>query len=92
MQGLLQEALSRLSPLSGAQGLVRAAEIGPAPAAEGAALPEPMPWIHLAANRSGQLIENQDDASYRPGVAGEQRTAGVLTCLERTEYRVLDSV
>jgi hypothetical protein len=33
-----------------------------------------------------------DDASYRAGVAGEQRTAGVLAGLERDGYRVLHSI
>jgi hypothetical protein len=51
-----------------------------------------MPWTDLAANRPGQLIEDQVDASYRAGVAGEQRTAGVLAGLERIGYRVLHSV
>ncbi|HEX9226814.1 MAG TPA: nuclease-related domain-containing protein, partial [Arthrobacter sp.] len=46
----------------------------------------------LAGNRPGQRIEALDDASYRAGVAGEQRTAGVLAGLERQGYRVLHSL
>lgn len=37
-------------------------------------------------------IETRENASYRAGVAGEQRTAGVLAVLERAGYRVLHSV
>ncbi|NVM96075.1 NERD domain-containing protein [Arthrobacter wenxiniae] len=56
------------------------------------ATPTVLPWTDLTANRPGQLIENQDDASYRAGVAGEQRTAGVVAGLERSGFRVLHSV
>lgn len=51
-----------------------------------------LPWHDLAGNRPGQRIEALDDASYRAGVAGEQRTAGVLAGLERQGYRVLHSL
>lgn len=51
-----------------------------------------MPWRDLARNRPGMLIENLDDASYRAGVAGEQRTAGVLAGLACDGYKVLHSV
>lgn len=51
-----------------------------------------VPWQDLSANRPGMLIENLDDVSYRAGVAGEQRTAGVLAGLEREGYKVLHSV
>jgi hypothetical protein len=51
-----------------------------------------MPWRDLGGNRPGQLIENLEDSSYKAGVAGEQRTAGVLAGLEREGYRVLHSI
>lgn len=51
-----------------------------------------MAWEDLARNRPGMLIEDLDDASYRAGVAGEQRTAGVLAGLERDGYKVLHSI
>lgn len=91
---LLQRALAGLSPRGAARRLIQAAQTGetvprpaPAPPAVNA-----LPWTDLAAHRPGQLIETQEDASYRAGVAGEQRTAGVLAGLERSGYRVLHSV
>lgn len=87
---MLEQALAGLSPFTaaGRQTLPPVQSVA-APAAPAAML---MPWTDLAANRPGQLIEAQEDASYRAGVAGEQRTAGVLAGLERTGYRVLHSV
>jgi hypothetical protein len=88
---LLQRALAGLSPLTAARRLIAAAQLGEAPEAQPPVL-NVLPWSDLSANRPGQLIENQGDASYRAGVAGEQRTAGVLAGLERGGYRVLHSV
>lgn len=88
---LLQRALAGLSPLTAARRLIAAAQLGEAPEPQPSLL-NVLPWSDLSANRPGQLIENQDDASYRAGVAGEQRTAGVLAGLERDGYRVLHSV
>jgi hypothetical protein len=51
-----------------------------------------MPWEDLAENRPGQRIEHLEDPSYRAGVAGEQRTAGILAGLERRGYRVLHAL
>ncbi|MBG0738888.1 NERD domain-containing protein [Paeniglutamicibacter antarcticus] len=89
---LLQRALAGLSPLTAARHFIHAAQSG-----ETHLLPSPpavdvLPWTDLAAHRPGQLIDGHEDASYRAGVAGEQRTAGVLAGLERTGYRILHSV
>lgn len=89
--GLLQRALKGLSPAAAERRLQTAQPGGTALQPVPAAL-SVLPWTDLAANRPGHLIENQDDASYRAGVAGEQRTAGVLAGLEREGYRVLHSV
>jgi hypothetical protein len=89
---LLQRALAGLSPHGAARRLIQAAQTGETPAPPAAPAVTTMPWTDLAAHRPGQLIENQEDASYRAGVAGEQRTAGVLAGLERSGYRVLHSV
>lgn len=51
-----------------------------------------MPWSDLALNSPGRSIAELDDASYKAGVAGEQRTAGVLSPLERQGYRILNSI
>jgi hypothetical protein len=89
--GLLRQALAGLSPSTlvattpAAQAVVEAA---PAPTPTS----QVMPWQDLSGNRPGQLLENLDDASYRAGVAGEQRTAGVLAALERDGYKVLHSI
>ncbi|WP_083341337.1 hypothetical protein [Pseudarthrobacter chlorophenolicus] len=70
-----------------------AAQEGPALIKEDEAiLPAHLPWKDLAANRPGQRIEHMDDDTYRAGVAGEQRTAGVLAILERRGYQVLHSL
>lgn len=87
---LLQQALAGLSTLPAARRLNAVAQMG-----EVRELPPKqsvLPWSDLAANRTGQLIENLEDASYRAGVAGEQRTAGVLAGLEHKGYRVLHAV
>jgi hypothetical protein len=89
-QDLLLRALAGLSPVNAARRFIQAARQGEAPSPE--LVPNTLPWTDLAAQRPGQLIENLDDASYRAGVAGEQRTAGVLSVLERSGYRVLHSV
>lgn len=89
---LLQRALAGLSPVVAARRFIHAAQVGEVPAETEPAPGYVLPWTDLAANRPGQLIETQDDASYRAGVAGEQRTAGVLAGLERNGYRVLHSV
>ena len=80
-----------LAALTGTPGMGLAAE---AALDEMAAAPEQpvVPWYDLAGNRPGQRIEEMEDASYRAGVAGEQRTAGVLAGLERQGYRVLHSL
>lgn len=88
--GLLRQALAGLAP-----GNAPSQQPTPEPPPEMVAAPEPkaaLPWQDLARHRPGMLIENLDDASYRAGVAGEQRTAGVLSVLEREGYRVLHSV
>ncbi|NSX37164.1 NERD domain-containing protein [Pseudarthrobacter oxydans] len=90
--GLLRQALAGLSPNT----QPFTAPVGPA-AVEAVPTPAPrasqvVPWLDLSANRPGQLIENLDDTSYKAGVAGEQRTAGVLAGLEREGYRALHSV
>lgn len=86
---MLQRALAGLAPgASPAESL----PVAGVPV-EQAVSPKPLlPWIDLAGNRPGQLIENLDDASYKAGVAGEQRTAGVLAGLEREGYKVLHSI
>lgn len=81
---LLDVALSELTGSAKPAAPVAAAAAEPAGTA--------LPWHDLAANRPGQQIEAMDDASYRAGVAGEQRTAGVLAGLERQGYRVLHSL
>lgn len=81
---LLRAALAGLAP-----GM---ADPSPAAALPVATASPVLPWQDLAGNRPGQLIEDQQDPSYRAGVAGEQRTAGVLAGLERSGYRVLHSV
>lgn len=91
-EGLLQLALAGLSPVTTARRLIQATQHGEASAETAPGAGYVLPWTDLAANRPGQLIENQEDASYRAGVAGEQRTAGVLAGLERDGYRVLHSV
>lgn len=87
---LLQRALAGLSTLSAARRLNAVEQMGEV--RELPPKPSVLPWDDLAASRPGQRIENRDDASYRAGVAGEQRTAGVLASLEREGYRVLHSV
>ncbi len=89
--GLLQRALADLVPgaSSFAQNLPPAGALMDLAAAPSKPL---LPWIDLSSNRPGQLIENLDDVSYKAGVAGEQRTAGVLAGLEREGYKVLHSV
>lgn len=52
----------------------------------------PLPWSDLAFNIPGRSIADQEDASYKAGVAGEQRTAGALAVLERQGYRILHSI
>lgn len=92
---LLELALAGLSPFNSARHFIQAAQAGelpPSPVLGTEPAAAVLPWIDLAANRPGQLIEDQDEASYRAGVAGEQRTAGVLAGLERNDYRVLHSV
>ncbi|ACL42080.1 NERD domain protein (plasmid) [Pseudarthrobacter chlorophenolicus A6] len=92
-QGLLQQALGRLSPGASVRRFIQAAQEGPALIKEDEAiLPAHLPWKDLAANRPGQRIEHMDDDTYRAGVAGEQRTAGVLAILERRGYQVLHSL
>ncbi|WP_354215022.1 nuclease-related domain-containing protein [Arthrobacter sp. UYCo732] len=89
---LLQRALAGLSPVTAARRFIHAAQLGEA---HPGTPPEPEyvpPWADLAANRPGQLIEIQNDTSYRAGLAGEQRTAGVLAGLERSGFRVLHSI
>lgn len=81
---MLEAALSVLSGVPAEFSATAAADPGPA-------LPV-MPWRDLADNRPGQGIESLEDPSYRVGVAGEQRTAGVLAGLERRGYRVLHSL
>lgn len=88
--GLLRQALAGLAPEG-----TPSQQPAPEPRPDAVAVPEPkasLPWKDLARNRPGMLIENLDDASYRAGVAGEQRTAGVLAGLECDGYRVLHSV
>lgn len=51
-----------------------------------------MPWADLCENRPGQSLEDATDPSYLAGLAGEQRTAGALTVLERRGHRVLHAV
>lgn len=87
---LLQSALEGLSPQVFATGSVPPAPLMGAVPANLAT--RAIPWQDLSGNRPGQLIEGLDDASYKAGVAGEQRTAGVLAGLEREGYRVLHSV
>jgi hypothetical protein len=89
---LLQRALAGLSPVTAVRRFIQAAQLGKVPAEATPGRGHVLTWTDLAANRPGQLIENQDDASYRAGVAGEQRTAGVLAGLERNGYRVLHAV
>lgn len=67
-------------------------QVAPDEAAAGEPAKHTVPWHDLAGNRPGQRIEGLEDASYRAGVAGEQRTAGVLAGLERQGYRVLHSL
>lgn len=83
-EGLLQRALAGLSPAAAARRFIQAAHL--------VDVPRPRPSRSPLTCCPGQLIENLDDASYRAGVAGEQRTAGVLAGLEREGYRVLHSV
>lgn len=90
---MLELALAGLSPFNSARRFLQDAQASPAPAlAAETPAATVLPWTDLAANRPGQLIEDQEDASYRAGIAGEQRTAGVLAGLERSGYRVLHSV
>lgn len=89
---LLQRALGGLSPAAWDRRLVQATQSGGVPPETKPETGYLLPWSDLAAHRPGQLIGNQDDGSYRAGIAGEQRTAGVLTGLEREGYRVLHSV
>ncbi|GAA4035525.1 hypothetical protein GCM10023063_20040 [Arthrobacter methylotrophus] len=91
---MLELALAGLSPFASARHFIQAAQTGQTPPPPMPAPPvvNALPWFDLASNRPGQLIETQEDASYRAGVAGEQRTAGVLAGLERIGYRVLHSV
>jgi hypothetical protein len=89
---MLELALAGLSPFASARRFIQAAQTGPTPAPPAAPAVTTLPWTDLASHRPGQLIESQEDASYRAGVAGEQRTAGVLAGLERSGYRVLHSV
>jgi hypothetical protein len=89
---MLELALAGLSPFASARHFIQAAQTGQTPALPTAPVVNALPWTDLAGNRPGQLIENQEDASYRAGLAGEQRTAGVLAGLERNGYRVLHSV
>lgn len=91
-EGLLQRALAGLSPAAGARHFVQGAHLRDVPAPTKPEPPYVLPWTDLATNRPGQLIENLDDASYRAGVMGEQRTAGVLAGLEREGYRAVHSV
>lgn len=51
-----------------------------------------VPWSDLASNIPGQSISDLEDSSYKAGVAGEQRTVGVLASLERQGYRILHSI
>jgi hypothetical protein len=88
----LQRALAGLSPVAAERRFNRSTQLGEAAPAPRPALTKVMSWADLSANRPGQLIENEDDASYRAGVAGEQRTAGVLAGLEHIGYRVLHSI
>jgi len=90
---MLQRALAGLSPFASARRFIQA-QAGETVPPTLPALPavSALPWLDLAAHRPGQLIEDQEDASYRAGVAGEQRTAGVLAGLERNGYRMLHSV
>lgn len=59
---LLQRALAGLSPPAAVRRFIQAAQPAPRPGYV-------LPWTDLSANRPGQLIENQDDASYKAGVA-----------------------
>jgi hypothetical protein len=73
--------------LAGLSGVPIEAPPAPAPVTEAA-----MPWRDLAGNRPGQGIESLEDPSYRAGVAGEQRTAGVLAGLAHRGYRTLHAL
>lgn len=87
----LHRALAGLTPVTAARRFIDAARSGEGPEMPAPAVPV-LPWTDLAANPPGHLIAGQDDPSYRAGLAGEQRTAGVLAPLEKAGYRVLHSL
>lgn len=88
---LLQRALAELAGLQTTLECPAQADPAPCPVVP-TKQPVPLHWFDLSENRPGQLIEDLGDASYKAGVAGEQRTAGVLAGLEREGYQVLHSV
>lgn len=51
-----------------------------------------LPYQDHALRTPGASIENQEGDSYRNGVIGEQRTAGVLAPLHHQGYRTLHSI